>query len=829
MRSFLAPIRSRRAVVLGCILALAAAASTGCWRSSAPQAKQQLDKQKQQKPKPPFEPLRVFTEPNDRSSFDPKKQESERIVTALKPGHWTGVLVQAKANLFDFNGQLETTAQDSRRRRIDLEHAPFRLASTRAAVLPKGQQKTLATLFFAPRPADAAPTKGSTWIGNSLDDAAGGQREYTDLVPHMPSYQYYLVVLARESGRYRYLKVLNSVRPPTDFLGTNVEDTSYFRVVFPDVGAPLALAADPLCWTNVAAVLWDDVLPAALTPEQQQALVDWLHWGGTVIVSGPDSLDKLPGSFLAPYLPATAAAAGPLDPTALAELHAHWTVAGDNSPPPGTRPGAQFSGVKLDKHRQAEFLPGTGQLVAERRVGRGRVVITAFRLSEQDLVGWRSFDGFMNACIFRRPPRQFDATRNRLKYLGPAAPEPFAPEIVSSVRILTRDAHAPPGERPDSPAALDDEGAIDPNADLDASWPEVLVQLKAQSGVGGWDDFGWYSSAARQTLQDAAGIAVPKRTFVVEMIGLYLLVVVGVNWLLFRLMGRVEWAWLAVPAISLGWGVLVIWLAQLDIGFARSETEVAVLEVQPDYNRGHLTRYTALYSSLSTTYDLRFSEPSAVALPFAVNQALLSGQSSSEVSFSTVGERVLSGFPVASNSTGMVHSEQMFDLGGRIIWQQSADGPGAIENGTALALSGAAVIRRRVDGQGRAIDESAWLGELSPGETATLRFVPHDSAELARARRADPLSASKPPEGTLSLRRLIECAENHRALAPGEMRLVAWREGELAGVEVRPSARQSRRATLIVAHLQFGAFETPRPDANLSGAAPQEDEFSERP
>ena len=69
------------------------------------------------------------------------------------------------------------------------------------------------------------------------------------------------------------------------------------------------------------------------------------------------------------------------------------------------------------------------------------------------------------------------------------------------------------------------------------------------------------------------------------MVGTHLLVIVPVNWLVFRLLGRVEWAWAAVPALAIGWGLVVIWMAQLDIGFARSETEVAVLEMHQGFPR----------------------------------------------------------------------------------------------------------------------------------------------------------------------------------------------------------------------------------------------------
>ena len=101
-----------------------------------------------------------------------------------------------------------------------------------------------------------------------------------------------------------------------------------------------------------------------------------------------------------------------------------------------------------------------------------------------------------------------------------------------------------------------------------------------------------------------------------QVLALYLIVLVPVNWVVFRLLGRVEWAWIATPIIALGGMVMVVKLAQLDIGFARSQTELAVLEMQAGYPRGHLTRYTALYTSLSTTYDANSQDRTTLVLPF---------------------------------------------------------------------------------------------------------------------------------------------------------------------------------------------------------------------
>src|SRR4029078_13400785 len=105
----------------------------------------------------------------------------------------------------------------------------------------------------------------------------------------------------------------------------------------------------------------------------------------------------------------------------------------------------------------------------------------------------------------------------------------------------------------------------------------------------------------------------------------------------------------------------VIRSAQRDIGFARSRTEVALLEVHGGYDRAHLTRYTALYSSLSSSYTLAFDETSAVAAPLATgpqNASLLGIAHHMDVSLRRDKQISLAGVQVSSNSTGMVHIEQ---------------------------------------------------------------------------------------------------------------------------------------------------------------------------
>ena len=93
------------------------------------------------------------------------------------------------------------------------------------------------------------------------------------------------------------------MKAPASGESDNEQEALHYNVV--QLGADqIALLPDnPLTWTSVAYLLWDEIDPGEPFPaEQKNALVDWLHWGGQLIISGPNSLDKLRGSFLAPYL-----------------------------------------------------------------------------------------------------------------------------------------------------------------------------------------------------------------------------------------------------------------------------------------------------------------------------------------------------------------------------------------------------------------------------------------------------------------------------------------------------------------------------------------------
>ncbi len=136
----------------------------------------------------------------------------------------------------------------------------------------------------------------------------------------------------------------------------------------------------------------------------------------------------------------------------------------------------------------------------------------------------------------------------------------------------------------------------------------------------------------------------------------YLVALVPLNWLVFRTLGRVEWAWIAAPIIAIVGTWVIVQRAQLDIGFVRAHTEIGILEQQPEHPRAHLSRYTALYASLSTTYDFQSPNTTTLIAPFPANLnfQMLIGQGVTGVNFQRYDDVRLVGLPISSNSTGMV-------------------------------------------------------------------------------------------------------------------------------------------------------------------------------
>jgi len=341
---------------------------------------------------------------------------------------------------------------------------------------------------------------------------------------------------------------------------------------------------------------------------------------------------------------------------------------------------------------------------------------------------------------------------------------------------------------------------------------QTATAIAHSLGGAAWNANSGAAQAARSSLREAAGISIPKADFVLRVLAVYLVVLVPVNWFVFRMIGRVEWAWVAALVVAVGGAVAVVRLAQLDIGFARSRTEIAVLELRGGYPRGHLTRYTALYASLSTGYRFHFDDDSALALPFPAHVPWTRSPLDPVQTVSLRRERdlVFGGFQVASNSTGMVHSEQMLDLAGSLELMGGPQQGWSVRNGTGIELRDAGILHALPGGR----IELAWVGDWEVQGTRRLRFAPaEDPRDLFQGSFSCWRDGSGQGDPPLSQMAHLAC---HRwPLPPGGFRLIAWTDQECPGLNIQPRSSQSVFRTLVLADLRRGDWPGARADENL--------------
>ncbi len=729
----------------------------------------------------------------------------------IKPGHWLTASQPLKSNKIDARGELQSratvTAENLQSGASQTADAP--IPTLRPVVLPKGQLRRFDYRMLAPLPPGLDEKK--SFLSSRFVSSGRAVFYDTGRQPFnvLSGQEFFFVILTDRPERFAKFQVAYWVEPPRDKY--KFQDTaSNYRIVIPPVDDVLPLSETMLDWTATAVLFWDDLSPDALTPAQQTAVADWVHFGGQLIVNGASAADAIANTTLANLLPLKPTGNIELDPEAAAELLQGHAVSTDKSTE------KQISLVKdlsarlaVDgiAARNSQAVPDTGNLVLQRAIGRGRVVQSRFDVTSDWISNWLSYDSFVNSALLRRPHRRYDKPDNDsslvLSYPD-ISTGPNDPTLNTQFRLAARDSILPTvvnatAGQPAIEGTTAAQISPSPLANLPsattqsalASRYDDLTRINSSAGVGGWTDNSDVISLCRQILRDESGIEIPNVSLVIRSLGYYLLVLVPINYLVFRLLGRLEYAWLAVPLIAIGGAVWVARAARLDIGFARSQTQIAMLEMQPDYQRGHLSRVVAIYNSLSSGYDIEFNTIDGAAMPIDQSTDVI-GQSVFKIGFAD--GPILSGLAVGSNQVRMLHAEQMIDMGGPIRLSEE----GQLINETEYDLLDAYVV------------EKSDTGEV---QVSTVGLCPSGSAVKLRRMRADAISL--PSDLPMQTGRFLGRLASAAAIPIGTSRLVARIDQSLPGMTITPQANQVLSQTIVLAHLKHQPVGAVEQDDNL--------------
>lgn len=760
--------------------------------------------------RPPFEFLRSQIAPFD-------------VLPYYKQNHWVMMTVEARSSREDFSGSIRTQP-------LSLFGSQREMIFNRTVSMDRNTPTRMSFPLFVP-PRYMPQKQGKVF---DLDLYREGALRPTEIwqanVRAMEPHQMAVLVLARDASQYTAWSKMQATYPAgISRDNVSLERGRYYRFVLPENPEKPLVAPSFLFWTTISHVIWDSFDPNLLDVDQQRAMVDWLHWGGQLtIVGGADSrLGLLRESFLAPYLPAdTGGTNKQLDTVALKPLAEAYrppvkpvdslteeereimTEAANRAKRPewAVEPGIPSpyyeSALPIPTlARNPVFLTGLRPLPgaasiplgkdastimgAEWRVGRGRVTLLGLNPTEPSLTRWLGMDTFVRRVILRRP----EESRPPPRALGGTASRPpmlAGPEL-SWLRIGARDTGGPHILAP----ALKEE--------------VFSKQFGATSGLeedafpdqetATWIDAAILPATARDQLERASGIRVPSFNFVAKSLGIYLVLLVPVNWLVFRAIGRRELSWAAAPVLALVCALVVERAAAYDLGFTRGRDEIALLEMQADYPRGHLTRFGALAATGRENYQVAFpADLNAVCLPFAYSATRADAREVS--SFQFMPTPALNDFKVQPRSVSFYRSEQMVGLPGPIRLVEK-DGTFTLENRTRLALHDAVVLGPD--------DKRFELGEVGAGESRPLS----QNSPASAVARSELLGKLDP---TIFLKILQDNPLKTRAEA-GSWRLVAWSESMVEGVDVTPTPDRVRGFTLVLAHLKSG------PNPNIEDAA----------
>jgi hypothetical protein len=514
--------------------------------------------------------------------------------------------------------------------------------------------------------------------------------------------------------------------------------------------------------------------------------------------------------------------------------------------------------------REARWVSELEGLVAERLVGQGRIVMTAYPMNNAMFVNWPSYSAMIHNGILRKPARTASlGLEPRVEYVGPYEGSEMNPSHNTRLRIWARD--------------LDDSTMRNRGEVLSTSAKSELESKTKpkQTSYGAWNSRSRIVENATDTLRASSGINVPLVNSVIKWLAAYLLVLVPLNWIVFRLLGKLEYAWAAAPIIAVAGVFFIARGVRLDVGFTRSHTAIEFLELHNNYPRGVLSSYHALYTSLTTNYRVVLPDGSLVAndqstaedtidslrgtkangvitpMPSHVQRSVSDRGKLLEYRIADERGNGLQAFPVLSNTTGLVQSEEMIQLPGTIqcvpsesISQAELNSDSnkytwSVTNTSDVPLNDLAVLGIDDQGQFRIgsvdlVESQSTVEVVTEVEPENIRWLKKWGVQAdqnsdgqqenqlgkRRNKKVQP-EPSVPVNEELPLGGFLRDICERYPLGPNEWIAVGWTDKKLTNLQITPQTLQSSSRTIVLLHIRPPELQPVAHDQRLYVPAPE--------
>ena len=815
---------------------------------------------------------------------------AEIVGNSIKPGHWYQTRHKLKANFGDEALVASIFEIDRDENPIPPWTQGIPMQFERNLSLAKGQEKTIELKVLQPediRPMDPSGTTNpnvSIFTRYALRSIGSPLLEESFLLKPMSPYQYDMLVLSREVSPFTFWRGLDCIVWPL------YEQDGKFRVTphrIIDISEEELSNSFPnqlATMTSISHVVLNDASISRLNEEQQTAFRDWIHFGGTLIINGPEALASVEGSFLRSLAPLEQTSPGAFSDDMIDLLNNSWSLRfakGERIPfasevlrskamqiplLQGTLASAQTDQANSEGNaaREARWVPELEGLVAERLVGQGRIVMTAYPMNNAMFVNWPSYSAMIHNGILRKPARTASlGLEPRVEYVGPYEGSEMNPSHNTRLRIWARD--------------LDDSTMRNRGEVLSTSAKSELESKTKpkQTSYGAWNSRSRIVENATDTLRASSGINVPLVNSVIKWLAAYLLVLVPLNWIVFRLLGKLEYAWAAAPIIAVAGVFFIARGVRLDVGFTRSHTAIEFLELHNNYPRGVLSSYHALYTSLTTNYrvvlpdgslvsndqstaedaidSLRGTKANGVITPMPSHVQRSVSDRGKLLEYRIADERGngLQAFPVLSNTTGLVQSEEMIQLPGTIqcvpsesISQAELNSDSnkytwSVTNTSDVPLNDLAVLGIDDQGQFRIgsvdlVESQSTVEVVTEVEPENIRWLKKWGVQAdqnsdgqqenqlgkRRNKKVQP-EPSVPVNEELPLGGFLRDICERYPLGPNEWIADGWTDKKLTNLQITPQTLQSSSRTIVLLHIRPPELQPVAHDQRLYVPAPE--------